>query len=54
MGFDLYARIWLRHRNNNRKSAVQQWAVENGCTFQKITPEGRPVYQYVQGVIASD
>ena len=43
MGLDIYAGTLTRYYAHNWKSAVQQWAEENGYTFQKITPDGAPV-----------
>ena len=43
MGLDIYAGTLTRYYAHNWKSAVQQWAEENGYTFQKITPDGAAV-----------
>lgn len=42
MGLDIYAGTLTRYYAHNWKTAVQQWAEENGYTFQKITPDGEP------------
>lgn len=43
MGLDIYAGTLTRYYAHNWKSAVQQWAEENGYAFQKITPDGAEV-----------
>ena len=43
MGLDIYAGTLPRYYAHNWKSAVQQWAEENGYAFQKITPDGAEV-----------
>lgn len=40
MGLDIYAGTLTRYYSHNWKTVVQQWAEENGYTFQKITPQG--------------
>ena len=40
MGLDLYAGTLTRYYAHNWKSVVQQWAEENGYSFNRITPEG--------------
>ena len=47
MGLDIYAGTLTRYYAHNWKSAVQQWAEENGYAFQKITPDGAEVWIYV-------
>lgn len=42
MGLDIYAGTLTRYYSHNWKTAVQQWAEENGFTFSKITPDGKP------------
>ena len=43
MGLDIYAGTLTRYYAHNWKTAVQQWAEENGYTFNRITPDGDPV-----------
>lgn len=43
MGLDIYAGTLTRYYAGNWKNIVQQWAEENGYTFQKITPDGTAV-----------
>ncbi len=43
MGLDIYAGTLTRYYAHNWKNAVQQWAEENGYTFEKITPDGTAV-----------
>ena len=40
MGLDIYAGTLTRYYSHNWKTVVQQWAEENGWSFQKITPDG--------------
>ena len=40
MGLDIYAGTLTRYYSHNWKTAVQQWAEENGYTFNRITPDG--------------
>ena len=40
MGLDIYAGTLTRYYSHNWKTAVQQWAEENGYAFQKVTPDG--------------
>lgn len=40
MGLDIYAGTLTRYYAHNWKTAVQQWAEENGYTFNRITPAG--------------
>lgn len=40
MGLDIYAGTLTRYYAHNWKTTVQQWAEENGYTFQTITPDG--------------
>lgn len=40
MGLDIYAGTMTRYYAHNWKTAVQQWAEENGYSFQRITPSG--------------
>lgn len=42
MGLDIYAGTLTRYYSHNWKTAVQQWAEENGFTFNRITPDGEP------------
>ena len=42
MGLDIYAGTLTRYYAHNWKTAVQQWAEENGYTFNRITPDGDP------------
>ena len=42
MGLDIYAGTLTRYYSHNWKTVVQQWAEENGWSFQKITPDGEP------------
>ena len=42
MGRDIYAGTLTRYSSHNWKTAVQQWAEENGYTFNRITPDGEP------------
>lgn len=43
MGLDIYAGTLTRYYSHNWKTVVQQWAEENGFTFNRITPDGEPV-----------
>lgn len=43
MGLDIYAGTLTRYYAHNWKSAVQQWAEQNGYAFQKIAANGEPV-----------
>ena len=43
MGLDIYTGTLTRYYAHNWKTAVQQWAEENGYTFNRITPDGDPV-----------
>ena len=43
MGLDIYAGTMTRYYAHNWKTAVQQWAEENGYSFQRVTPDGEPV-----------
>lgn len=45
MGLDIYAGTLTRYYTHNWKTAVQQWAEENGYTFSKITPDGETVQE---------
>ena len=40
MGLDIYAGTLTRYYSHNWKTVVQQWAEENGYTFNRITPDG--------------
>ena len=40
MGLDIYAGTLTRYYAHNWKTTVQQWAEENGYTFNRITPDG--------------
>ena len=42
MGGDIYAAAPPRYYSHNWKTVVQQWAEENGYTFNRITPDGEP------------
>ena len=42
MGLDIYAGTLTRYYSHNWKTVVQQWAEENGYTFNRITPDGEP------------
>lgn len=42
MGLDIYAGPLTRYYSHNWKTVVQQWAEENGYTFNRITPDGEP------------
>ena len=42
MGLDIYAGTLTRYYSHNWKTAVQQWAEENGYTFNRVTPDGEP------------
>ena len=42
MGLDIYAGTLTRYYSHNWKTIVQQWAEENGYTFNRITPDGEP------------
>ena len=42
MGFDIYAGTLTRYYSHNWKTVVQQWAEENGYSFNRITPDGEP------------
>ena len=39
MGLDIYAGPLTRYYSHNWKTVVQQWAEENGYTFNRITPD---------------
>ena len=41
MGLDIYAGTLTRYYSHNWKTVVQQWAEENGYSFNRITPEDR-------------
>ena len=43
MGLDIYAGTLTRYYSHNWKTVVQQWAEENGYSFNRITPDGEPV-----------
>ena len=43
MGLDIYAGTLTRYYSHNWKTAVQQWAEENGYSFSKITPDGEMI-----------
>lgn len=43
MGLDIYAGTLTRYYAHNWKNVVQQWAEENGYSFEKITPDGEAV-----------
>ena len=43
MGLDIYAGTLTRYYSHNWKTVVQQWAEQNGYTFNRITPNGEPV-----------
>lgn len=43
MGLDIYAGTLTRYYAHNWKNVVQQWAEENGYSFQRITPDGNKV-----------
>ena len=45
MGLDIYAGTMTRYYAHNWKTAVQQWAEENGYTFQRITPCGDEIQE---------
>ena len=38
MGLDIYAGTLTRYFSHNWKTVVQQWAEENGYSFNRITP----------------
>ena len=42
MGLDIYAGTLTRYYSHNWKTVVQQWAEENGYSFNRITPDGNP------------
>ena len=42
MGLDIYAGTLTRYYSHNWKTVVQQWAEENGYTFNQIAPDGEP------------
>ncbi len=42
MGLDIYAGTLTRYYSHNWKTAVQQWAEENGYSFNRITSDGEP------------
>lgn len=42
MGLDIYAGTLTRYYSHNWKTVVQQWAEENGYSFNCITPDGEP------------
>ncbi len=42
MGLDIYAGTLTRDYSHNWKTVVQQWAEENGYSFNRITPDGEP------------
>ena len=42
MGLDIYAGPLTRYYSHNWKTDVQQWAEENGYSFNRITPDGEP------------
>lgn len=39
MGLDIYAGTLTRYYSHNWKTVVQQWAEENGYSFNRITPD---------------
>lgn len=39
MGLDIYAGTLTRYYANNWKNVAQQWAAQNGYTFQGVTPD---------------
>ena len=41
MGLDIYAGTLTRYYSHNWKTVVQQWAEENGYSFNCITPDGQ-------------
>lgn len=43
MGLDIYAGTLTRYYSHNWKTVIQQWAEENGFTFNRISPDGEPV-----------
>lgn len=43
MGLDIYAGTLTRYFCQNWKTAVQQWAEENGFTFSRIAPDGAAI-----------
>ncbi len=43
MGLDIYAGTLTRYYSRNWKTVIQQWAEQNGYTFNRITPNGEPV-----------
>ena len=54
MGLDIYAGTLTRYYTHNWKNAVQQWAEENGYTFQKITPDGAAVVDEEEEISPSE
>ncbi len=40
MGLDIYAGTLTRYYSHNWKTVVQQWAEENGYSFNRITRTG--------------
>lgn len=40
MGLDIYAGTLTRYYSRNWKNIIQQWAEENGYTYNRITPYG--------------
>ena len=42
MGLDIYAGTLTRYYSHNWKTVVQQWAEENGYSFNRITLDGEP------------
>ena len=48
MGLDIYAGTMTRYYAHNWKTAVQQWAEENGYSFQRVTPDGTAVQQWAE------
>lgn len=43
MGLDIYAGTLTRYYAQNWKTAVEQWADENGYSFSKLSPDGDPL-----------
>ena len=40
MGLDIYAGTLTRYYSHNWKTVIQQWAEENGYTYNRITLHG--------------
>ena len=47
MGLDIYAGTLTRYYSHNWKTVVQQWAEENGYTFNRITPDGVSLFNAI-------